>query len=59
MRQRYRDEVLATGKDSFGELRNRLQKADFRAAVFASQEALDTANAARKADEQLKVVRSL
>ena len=56
-RQRFRDEVIATDRASFKALAERLRGKPLKVAVFGSQEALDKANAARGADEQIAVTK--
>ena len=41
--------------EAFETLRERLRAADFKVAVFASKEALETANAARAEGEQIDI----
>lgn len=49
MRQQYRDQVLGTSPEAFAAFAERLRKAKFAAAVFASRDAIDKANAGRSA----------
>jgi len=55
MRQTYRDEVLATSRETFVEFAKALRAKPFKVAVFGSKEALEQANAARAADEQIEI----
>jgi Zn-dependent M16 (insulinase) family peptidase len=54
-RQRFRDEVLGTSREDFVEFAKALRGADFKTAIFGAKDALDQANSARGADEQITV----
>ena len=55
IRQKYRDEVLGTNRDSFKKFADRLRDAQLKVAVFGAKEALEQANAKRGPDEQISV----
>ena len=55
VRQRFRDEVLATSRASFAALAERLRGKALKVCVFGSQEAIDKANTARGDGEQISV----
>ena len=54
-RQQHRDQVLATSREAFTAFAERLRRAKFSVATFASAEAIEKANAARGAQAQLDV----
>ena len=54
-RQQFRDEVLATNRASFSAVAEQLQGKELKVSVFGAQEALEKANAARGADEQIDI----
>merc|ERR1719221_675941 len=56
-RQRYRDEMLNTTREDFRKFGEALSSAQLKVAIFGSAEALDKANAARPADEQIGVTK--
>jgi Zn-dependent M16 (insulinase) family peptidase len=55
IRQQFRDEVIATDRASFAAVAERLRGKALKVSVFGEQEALEKANAARGADEQIEV----
>ena len=55
IRQHFRDEVIATDRASFAAVAERLRGKALKVSVFGEQEALEKANAARGADEQIEV----
>ena len=57
IRQKFRDEVIGTSRASFAALGARLRSAELKACIFGTQEALDAANAARSAEEQINCTR--
>jgi len=54
-RQLFRDEILATNRESFSAVAERLQGKELKVSVFGAQEALEKANAERGADEQIDI----
>ena len=54
-RQRNRDEILNMNRESFAAFAKRLKQKKLAVAVFASNEALEAANAKRDADSQIKI----
>jgi len=54
-RQQYRDQIIATDRAAFAAFAERLKSKPLNVATFASKEALETANTARPADQQIKV----
>uniref|UniRef100_A0A6U5MC85 Peptidase M16C associated domain-containing protein n=1 Tax=Calcidiscus leptoporus TaxID=127549 RepID=A0A6U5MC85_9EUKA len=56
-RQRYRDEMLGTTREDFRKFGEVLSAAQLKVAIFGSAEALEKANAARPADEQIAVTK--
>jgi Zn-dependent M16 (insulinase) family peptidase len=55
MRQRYRDEVIGTNRESFKTFADRLRGAELKVSVFGSKDALEQTNAKRKPEEQIQV----
>jgi len=55
VRQRFRDDILATDRSSFAALAERLRGKELKVCVFGSQEALDKANEVRAEDAQISV----
>jgi len=56
VRQKFRDDVLATSRASFAALTERMRGKKLKACVFGSGDAIASANAAREEDEQITVV---
>jgi hypothetical protein len=54
-RQRYRDEVLSTSRDSFAAFAKALRGATFKTSIFGAKDALEQANAARPEDQQITI----
>uniref|UniRef100_A0A7S2CTU1 Peptidase M16C associated domain-containing protein n=1 Tax=Haptolina brevifila TaxID=156173 RepID=A0A7S2CTU1_9EUKA len=54
-RQKFRDDVIGTKRESFRLFAERLRAAQLKVCVFGSKEALEAANAARSAEEQIEV----
>merc|ERR1740116_242411 len=55
MRQEFRDEVLATSRESFTAFAKALRNVPTKVAIFGAKEALEQVNAVRAADEQIAV----
>jgi len=55
LRQRYRDQMLNTSRKNFMEFAEQLEAASLKVAAFASKEAIENANAARSAGDQLQM----
>ena len=55
MRQRFRDEVLATDRASFSRLATALRAKPFKVAIFGAKEALEQANEKRGPEEQIEI----
>jgi len=55
MRQEYRDEVLGTTRETFKEFAKALRSKPMKVSIFGSKDALEAANAARGADEQIEI----
>jgi Zn-dependent M16 (insulinase) family peptidase len=54
-RQRYRDEVLGTSRESYAEFAKALRAGQFKTAIFGSKEALEQANSTRSDDEKITI----
>jgi hypothetical protein len=55
MRQQYRDEVLGTTRASFKAFAKTLRAKPFKVAIFGAKDAIEAANTARGADEQIAI----